>query len=126
MAMQVQITQMEASGQQLYITFNAVASGNYSTGGDIIDFTKAVTQASNFNALWSGAVEASLAPVNLSVWSAGGNLARDYVAVQAGIATSKIKMNTTKGSTTELAAGAYPGDVTADTIQGSVTFNKLL
>ena len=127
MAIAVQVTQMEASGQQIYLTFNLVASGNYVTGGDTIDFTKLVAASSNLNAQWAGVVAASLPPINFTVWTAGGNLSRDYVGIQGtAMNNSKIKMNTTKGSTTELAAGAYPADVTADTIQGSATFNKLL
>ena len=127
MSIAIQITQMESSGQQIYLTFNLIATGNYSTGGDTIDFTKAVVATSNLNAQWAGIVEASLAPVNFTVWTAGGNLSRDYVGIQgAALNNSKIRMNTTKGSTTELAAGAYPADVTADIIQGSATFNKLL
>lgn len=126
MALAVQITSLEASGQQLCLNFNLVASGNYSTGGDTVDFTQAVAAAALQNPAWAGVVETSQGPVNLSIWSAGGNLTRNYAAKQGtALNNSKLKLG---GATynSELAAGAYPADVTGDTIQGVAVFNKLL
>ena len=131
MAAQVSIQTVDALGAQIYCTFNVACSGNYPTGGDPLNFTAGGTLPVTQDPAYIGLVAAveSSQLLQLDVWTQGGNLARDYVAnkVSTNPATGgKLKMNTAKGSTTELAAGAYPGDVTADLITGYAVFTKML
>ena len=131
MAAQVTLQTIDALGAEIYVSFNIACSGNYPTGGDPLNFTSGGTLPATQDPAYIGMVAAveSSQLLQLDVWTQGGNLARDYVAnkVSTSPATgAKIKMNTAKGSTTELAAGAYPGDVTADSITGFAIFTKML
>jgi hypothetical protein len=114
MALAITITAMDAAADNVYVFGTLAASGNYSTGGDTLDFTTVGAQ-----------IPASQAPVQ--VW-AGGTTGDSYSFVRAGsptLANGKIKINTT--SNTELASGAYPARITGDTnIQFEAVFSKLI
>jgi hypothetical protein len=114
MALAINITSIDFGGDNLYVFGTLVASGNYSSGGDTLDFTTVANQ-----------IGASQAPVQ--VW-VGGTTGDNYGFVRAAsptLANGKIKINT--ASNTELGAGAYPGRITGDTnIQIEAVFSKLI
>jgi hypothetical protein len=114
MALAITITDVDAAGQNIYIFGTLAASGNYSTGGDTLDFTTVANQ-----------IAASQAP--LQVW-VGGSTGDAYSFIRAALPTlanGKIKVNT--ASNTELASGAYPARFTGDTnVQFETIFNKLI
>lgn len=123
MALAVNVQSIDAKGDMVVVKGKLVASGSYTTGGDTVDFT-----ALTFDALFTGpsqVIGTSGAPVQFGVWSEGGNVTRAY----SGLIGSALNNNKVKfgGSTyaSELAAGAYPADVTGDTIAFEASFKKL-
>jgi hypothetical protein len=114
MALAINITDIDAGENNLYVFGTLTASGNYASGGDTLDFTTVANQ-----------IGTSQAPVQ--VW-AGGTTGDSYGFVRAAsptLANGKIKVNT--ASNTELAAGAYPARITGDTnLQFEAVFNKLI
>jgi len=87
-------------------------SGNYSTGGDTLDFTQVANQ------LPSDTI------VQAFAGSQNGN-SMYYTAVQ-GTALNNWKLKCFNGGGTEVTAGAYPAGVTGDIVQLSITARKLL
>ena len=114
MALAINITDVDAGENGLYVFGTLTASGNYASGGDTLDFTTVANQ-----------IGASQAP--LQVW-AGGTTGDSYGFVRAAsptLANGKIKINT--ASNTELAAGAYPSRISGDAnIQIEAVFSKLI
>ena len=114
MALAINITSIETGEHNLYVFGTLTPSGNYSTGGDTLDFTTVANQ-----------IGASQAP--LQVW-VGGTTGDAYAFVRAGsptLANGKVKVNT--ASNTELASGAYPARITGDAnIQIEAAFTKLI
>ena len=114
MALAITIANIDSGEKNLYVFGTLTPSGNYSTGGDTLDFTTVANQ-----------IGASQAPVQ--VW-VGGTTGDSYGFVRAALPTlanGKIKVNT--ASNTELASGAYPGRITGDAnIQFEAVFNKLI
>ena len=127
MSLQVQITAVQAADQgTIGVAFNIVPSGNYATGGDVLDFTKAI-QDPAFQGILA-AIVTSQGPINLSVWDAGGNLGTNIpggVLLGTTLANSKVKFIGATANT-ELAAGAYPAGITGSKQQGYAIFPKLL
>jgi hypothetical protein len=131
MAAQVSIQTVDALGAEIYVSFNVALSGNYPAGGDVLNFTSGGVLPATQDPAYIGLVAAveSSQLLQMDVWSQGGNLARDYTASKVSVnpATgAKIKMNSVRGASTELTAGAYPADVTADTVTGFAIFTKML
>lgn len=87
----------------------AVASGNYVPGGDTVNLTNILNP--NFvegaNVGFPGVIE------DFSVEQMPAGYGGELIP-GATLATWKLKITTTAG--TELAAGAYPGAITGDTI----------
>ncbi len=112
MPLAINIANIDGASDNIYIFGTLTVSGNYSTGGDTLDFTTVGSQ-----------VLASIAPVQ--VW-VGGSTGDSYSWIKgAALNNQKIKINTT--SNTELAAGAYPARFTGDTsVQFTATFSKLI
>jgi hypothetical protein len=112
MPLALTIVDVDAGGDNVYVFGTLAASGNYSTGGDTLDFTTVGPQ-----------IPASLAPVQLWV---GGSTGDSYAWIKgAALNNQKVKVNT--GSNTELSSGAYPARITGDTsIQFEAVFNKLV
>lgn len=127
MALQVQITSVDASESGVIgVSFNIVPSGSYATGGDALDFTKAI-QDPSFAGLLAGIIS-SQGPLSLSVWDAGGNLGTNIVGgvvMGSTLANSKVKFIGATANT-ELAAGAYPAGITSSKQQGYAIFPKLV
>jgi len=89
-------------------------SGSYTNGmGDTLDFTQVADKISS-----SSVVQAFAESQN-------GNGAYFYV-VQQGAALNSWKLRVFAVNGTELATGAYPGSVTGDVVQLTLTARKLL
>ena len=87
-------------------------SGNYSTGGDTLDFTTVADKLP------------STQIVQIFAESQNGNSGY-YIPVQ-GSTLNNWKLKAFLGGGTEVAAGAYPASVTSDLVQLSITARKLL
>jgi hypothetical protein len=96
----------------VYAIATLAFSGNYSTGGDTIDFTTVADKVP------------STQIIQAFVESQNGNSGY-YVAV-AGTALNNWKLKAFNGGGTEVAAGAYPASVTTDVVQLTITARKLL
>src|SRR5277367_2653882 len=94
-------------GQRIHVAGTAAASGNYSTSGDTLDLSQFPVMA------------ATQAPVQGTAWM-DGLAGYDYVFIPgAALSNSKVKIfqqGASAGAFPELAAGAYPSAITADTI----------
>jgi len=88
-------------------------SGNYPTGGDTLDFTTVADK------LPSDTIVQAFAE------SQNGNGGNFYIPV-AGTAMNNWKLKCFVPAGTEITAGAYPGSVTGDVVQLSITARKLL
>ena len=112
MPLAITIIDVDAAAGNVYVFGTLSASGNYSTGGDTLDFTTVGAQ-----------VPASQSPVQ--VW-VGGSTGDSYAWIKgSALNNQKVKINT--GSNTELGSGAYPARITGDTsIQFEAMFNKLI
>lgn len=114
----------------LTIFFTLVAAGVYAAGGIPIDFTQlfallasapGASLPTGANPLTPVSLESSRAPgvANVYVYHfvPGSTPSNGFVQILTGAAA--------QSGLTELAAGALPAGVTADTISGRVTFPKL-
>jgi hypothetical protein len=112
MPLAISITDIDALAANIYVFGTLTASGNYSTGGDTLDFTTVASQ-----------IAASHAPAQ--VWIGGST--GDAYAWIAGNALNNQKVKINTASNTELGSGAYPGRITGDAnIQFEAVFNKLI
>ena len=112
MSLAITIIDVDAAADNVYVFGTLTASGNYSTGGDTLDFTTVAPQ-----------VAASHPPVQ--VW-VGGTTGDNYAWIKGSALNNQmVKINT--ASNTELGSGAYPARITGDTnIQFEAVFNKLI
>lgn len=102
----------DGSGSNLFYAIGTLAfSGNYSTGGDTLDFTQVADKLP------------STQIIQVFADSQNGN-GGYYVPVQ-GTALNNWKLKAFNGGGTEISAGAYPGSVTSDVVQVTVTARKL-
>jgi hypothetical protein len=103
-------------GKRVHVTGTVAASGNYSTSGDTLDLSQAPLIAS------------AQAPINGTAWM-DGLAGYDYVFYPgAAMNSGKVKIfqqGASAGAFPELAAGAYPGSITSDTITFYGIFKKL-
>src|SRR5579859_3213194 len=125
MPIAVTISKVEASGQNLYAQGYLTFSGNYSTGGDTLDFTQATADPS-FQGL-NPQIESTGPCDGLAAWSVNGNLLFQYVPIQGNaLNNNKIKVSASGTFGTELAAGAYPAGVTGDKVAWTAAFKKMI
>lgn len=125
MPIQVQINNIDASPNgDVFVEGLLVASGNYTTGGDTVDFTQAVKGA-NFSGI-ADAIPSAQPPKQFSAGSQAGLLGYQYAPV-VGSAQNNclIKVGALNTFGTELAQGAYPAAVKGDAIAFQATFAKL-
>jgi hypothetical protein len=102
----------DGSGCNLFYAIGTLSfSGNYSTGGDTLDFSKVADKLPSIQILQATAD------------SQNGN-AGYYVPVQ-GSALNNWKLKCFTGGGTELSSGAYPSSVTNDVVQLTITARKL-
>jgi hypothetical protein len=119
MALQVQITRVATVGMMLRVTFNVIPSGSYVTGGDTLDFSKAISDSTFFGNV--PYINSTLGPVELDVWDQGGNIANGVFPV-LGSLQNNCKLKFTSAFNTELSAGAYPAAITGSKIAGEAIF----
>jgi len=96
----------------VYAIATLTFTGTYPTGGDTLDFTQVADK------LPSSQIVQAFAE------SQNGNSGY-YVPVQ-GSGMNNWKLKALAGGGTEITAGAYPGSVTTDIVQLSITARKLL
>jgi hypothetical protein len=103
-------------GKRIHVTGTIAASGNYATGGDALDLSQ------------SPVVASAQPPINGTAWM-DGLAGYDYVFMPgAAMNSNKVKIfqqGAAAGAFPELAAGAYPGAITADSITFYGIFKKL-
>lgn len=112
MPLAIAITTVDAGADNIYVFGTLAASGNYTTGGDTLDFTTIGAQ-----------IPASKVPIQMWV---GGSTGDAYTWIKGtALNNQKVKINT--ASNTELSSGAYPARITGDaSIQFEAVFNKLI
>lgn len=96
----------------IYAVAALTFTGNYPAGGDTLDFTQVADKIP------------SDMIVQVFAESQNGNSGY-YIPVQ-GSALNNWKLKAFVGGGTEVTAGAYPGTVTSDIVQLSITARKLL
>lgn len=105
-------------GRRIHVAGTIAASGNYATGGDTLDLTP----------LESLGVPTTKSPIAGTAWM-DGLAGYDYVfAPGAAINSGKVKIfqqGSAAGAFAELAAGAYPAAITADTVTFYGIFPRL-
>ena len=143
MAAQIQINNVEASGQAIYVCGFIVLSGNYPTGGDPLNFTGRATLPAIADPSFVGllaAVESS-GLLNVDVWSVAASGLNGANSTGYTTATTKagspaiispatgVKLQVAALSatpTTQHAAAGYESQYTGDTIAFMAVFTKLL
>ncbi|HEY2353222.1 MAG TPA: hypothetical protein VGH83_11965 [Candidatus Acidoferrum sp.] len=114
MAIQISVLpgNIDGSGSNLLYAIGTLTfSGNYATGGDTLDFTTVADKLG------------STQIIQVFADSQNGN-AGYYVPV-ASAALNGWKLKAFTGGGTELTAGEYPGSVTSDVVQVTITAKKL-
>src|ERR1700683_1984375 len=103
-------------GKRIHVAGTATASGSYTTSGDTLDLSQYPILAS------------TQAPIQGTAWM-DGLAGYDYVFYPgAALNSGKVKIfqqAAAAGPFAELAAGAYPGAITGDTITFYGIFKKL-
>jgi hypothetical protein len=116
MALTFNLADSWADERRIHVTGTVTASGSYSTGGDTIDL-------SQFPIIGS-----TQPPIAGTSWM-DGLAGYDYVFTPGtGLNNGKVKIfqqGSSAGAFPELASGAYPGAITADTITFYGIFKKL-
>lgn len=103
---------VDGSGSNFFYAIGTLTfSGNYSTGGDTLDFTQVADK------LGSSQIIQAFAE------SQNGN--SGYYIPIAGSALNNWKLKAFNGGGTEITAGAYPASVTSDVVQLTITARKL-
>ncbi|HEV2305979.1 MAG TPA: hypothetical protein VGR93_10700 [Candidatus Acidoferrales bacterium] len=105
-------------GRHIHVAGTVAASGNYATGGDTLDLT----------ALESLGVPTTKPPIMGTAWM-DGLAGYDYVfSPGAAMNSGKVKIfqqGSGAGAFAELASGAYPAAITADTVTFYGIFPRL-
>ena len=96
----------------VYAIATLTFSGSYPTGGDTLDFTTVSDKIPSTQIIQAFAE------------SQNGNSGY-YIAI-TGSGMNNWKLKAFSGGGTEITAGAYPGSVTTDVVQLSITARKLL
>jgi hypothetical protein len=103
-------------GKRIHVAGTIAASGNYAAGGDTLDLSQTPIVAS------------TRAPIQGTAWM-DGLAGYDYVFTPgSAMNNGKVKIfanGASAGAFPELAAGAYPAAITADTITFYGIFPKL-
>ena len=116
MALTFSIVDTWDDGKRVHVTGTAVATGNYTTGGDTLDLSQVPIIAS------------AQPPTQGTAWM-DGLAGYDYIfSPGATMNSNKVKIfqqGAAAGAFPELASGAYPGAITSDTITFYGIFKKL-
>jgi hypothetical protein len=102
----------DGSGSNLFYAIGTLAfSGNYTTGGDTLDFSKVADKLP------------SLQIIQVFADSQNGN--SGYYVPIPGSALNNWKLKAFTGGGTEISSGVYPSSVTSDVVQVTITARKL-
>ena len=116
MALTFSVVDTWDDGKRIHVSGTVAATGNYTTSGDTLDLSQVPLVASD------------QPPVQGTAWM-DGLAGYDYVFYPgAAMNANKVKVfqqGAAAGAFPELAAGAYPGAITADTITFYGIFKKL-
>ncbi len=116
MALTFSVVDTWDDGKRIHVSGTVAATGNYTASGDTLDLSQVPLIASD------------QPPVQGTAWM-DGLAGYDYVFYPgAAINANKVKVfqqGAAAGAFPELAAGAYPGAITADTITFYGIFKKL-
>lgn len=123
MAAKVSVVNVQPMGNQLRVVFKLILTGNYPTGGDVVDFTTP-QQDPSFIGTVPSVVDATGPAVTLDIWDQSGDIANGVFPV-IGTAQNNNKVKFTTAFNTELGAGAYPGGLLAANVVGEAIFNKV-
>jgi hypothetical protein len=143
MPAQVNISNVDAATQSIYITGFIVLSGNYATGGDPLNFTGSGTLPVGQDPSFVGLLAAleGTAILNVDVWSMNGSTINGANSTNYSPACTKtgtpalispatgVKLKTAALSatpSTEHAAAAYESQYTGDLIAFMAVATKLL
>ncbi len=104
-------------GKRVHVSGTVAASGSYSTGGDTLDLSQFPI------------IAATQPPIQGTAWM-DGQAGYDYNFIPgSAMNNGKVKIfaqGTSAGAFPELAAAAYPGAISGDTITFYGIFKKLL
>jgi len=124
MALTVTITYVDDTGPIIRVGFNAVATGSYPTGGDVVNLATALPDP-NFIGMVP-AVESLGPAIDFDIWDVSGQityLLQPVIGTTNPAAAGKLFIQSSLG--TQLAAGAYAAAALAMKIQGEAVFNKV-
>jgi hypothetical protein len=93
--------------KKLFVVVNLVFSGSYVTGGDTVN-------------LQSLGIPSSQVPI--SCLGVEGQVGTTYNWIP-GTTQANGKIFITQGATVQVTAGAYPGSITGDVVQGTFVFD---
>ena len=119
MAIAITVKNVDAPGSTVLVTGTLAFSGNYTTGGDTLDWTTATEQIAP-----SGKTIPSVTPPQLVLVASQDGNADNYVSVQ-GNALNNWKVKCFAAGGTEVSAGAYPTAITGDVVVFLAQFPKL-
>jgi len=106
MAIAATVAKRWFDGKKFWAIVNLVFSGNYATGGDTLNLQGIGIQSSQ---------------VPFTCTDISGQSGTLYCWVP-GTTQANGKVKCFQGALAEVAAGAYPGSITGDTVQGSFVF----
>lgn len=115
MAIQISLspTTVDGSGSNMFYAIATLTfSGNYTAGGDTLDFTQIADKLPTTQIV--------------QVLAESQNGSAGYYVTVAGAALNNWKLKAFNGGGTEIAAGAYPASVTSDIVQIVITARKML
>lgn len=131
MSAALQITNIDGSGNSMYVTFNIVVSGNYPPGGEVLNFAAAALDPA-FQGIAARIISSNLLQVD--IWGQGGGSIgsnqTNYVASCTKVSgvinpATGVKMKVaTLGALTEHGATAYESQYLTDLITGMAVFSK--
>jgi hypothetical protein len=116
MALTFSVVDTSDDGKRIHVGGTVAATGNYSTSGDVLDLSQVPIIAS------------AQPPMQGTAWM-DGLAGYDYVFYPGATMNSNkveiFQQSAAAGAFPELAAGAYPGAITSDTITFYGIFKKL-
>jgi hypothetical protein len=119
MAIAITVQNVDAAGPAVLVTGKLAFSGNYTTGGDALNWTTAVEELSSSGAT----IPSATPPLLVLVESQNGN--GDYYVPVQGNALNNWLVKCFTAAGTEVAAGAYPTAITGDIVAFLAQFPKL-
>lgn len=116
------MTYVDATGPVIRVGGKGTATVNYVAGGDTANLGGATQDPVFIGQV--PAIESLSGPIDFDFWSVGGDITYAVFPVIGTTAGNcKVKFASALGS--ELAAGAYPSQITGDSFNWEAVFNKV-